>query len=115
MDLAFIALPHTRFDSYFLIEDQFVALVPSNQPLADHKAINLKDTCTEPFIMTEPGSEGGIMKLFCEEGLNSKIHSRTSQVLCTMARVSSGKGLVIVAELALPKLNVFEGGLPQVS
>ena len=26
-----------------------------------------------------------------------------------MARVSSGKGLVIVAELALPKLNVFEG------
>ena len=28
-----------------------------------------------------------------------------------MARVSSGKGLEIVAELALPNLNVFEGGI----
>jgi DNA-binding transcriptional LysR family regulator len=109
VDLGFIVLPHTSFDTYFLIEDQFVALVPSNHPLAEHKAISLKDICTQPFIMTETGSEGGIMKLFFEEGLNPKIHSRTSQVLSTMALVSRGEGLAIVAELALPKLNVFEG------
>lgn len=109
VDLGFVVLPNEHFETHLLIEDQFVALIPIDHPLACQSSITLTDICRQPFIMTETGSEGGIEKLFSDEGLLPIIHAKTSQVLSTMALVSRGEGIAIVAELALPQVPFFNG------
>ncbi|WP_419902703.1 LysR family transcriptional regulator [Kiloniella sp.] len=109
VDLGFVVLPDDRFETYPLIEDQFVALIPRDHVLADQPAVKLKEICDHPFIMTEAGSEGGIAQLFSNAGLRPTTRSKTSQVLSTMALVSQGEGVAVVAELALPLTTGFAG------
>ncbi|SET50403.1 LysR family transcriptional regulator [Oceanicella actignis] len=109
VDVAFAVLPDERFDAHPLIEDQFVALLPQDDPLAAQPAVTLRELCARRFIMTEAGSQGVIGRLFSEAGLRPKIHARTAQVLSTLAMVSRGEGAAVVAELAMPPVAGFEG------
>lgn len=53
IDIGFVVLPEERFDTFALIEDQMVALLPMGHPLAARSALNLKDLCDSPFVLTE--------------------------------------------------------------
>lgn len=102
VDVGFVALPEDQFDTYPIIEDQMVALLPATHPLAAKDAVSLKDLCADPFVLTEAGSAELVSRLFLAAKLQPNIRYRTSQLLSTLATVARGDGVTIVAESSLP-------------
>ena len=109
VDVGFVVLPDERFDTFALIEDQMVALIPKSHSLADKDKILLKDLSDVPFILTEAGSAQLISKLFAAEDLIPDIRYRTTQLMTTIALVAKGEGVALVAELALPQALQTDG------
>ncbi|WP_454562987.1 LysR family transcriptional regulator [Pseudomonas sp. AIG] len=102
IDIGFVVLPEERFDTFALIEDQMVALLPAGHPLAARPALSLKDLCDTPFVLTEAGSSELVSRLFMAARLQPNIRYRSSQLLSTLDTVSRGDAITIVAEGSLP-------------
>ena len=102
VDVGFVTLPNERFDTFFLMQDQLVALLPTTHPLAGKRSVTLADLCASPFAMTRAGSEDIIGRLFHAAGLQPDIHCRSLQLVSTIAAVARGDAVSIVAESALP-------------
>jgi DNA-binding transcriptional LysR family regulator len=102
IDIGFVVLPEERFDTVALIEDQMVALLPADHPLAVHDSLNLKDLCDFPFVLTEAGSSELVSRLFTAARLTPNIRYRCSQLMSTLDVVARGDGVTVVAESSLP-------------
>ncbi|POA17601.1 LysR family transcriptional regulator [Pseudomonas sp. FW300-N1A1] len=102
IDVGFVVLPEERFDTFALVEDQMVALLPQHHPLAQRDSLRLSDLCHDPFILTEAGSAELVSRLFSAARLTPDIRYRSSQLLSTLETVSRGDALTIVAEGSLP-------------
>lgn len=102
IDVGFVVLPEERFDTFALIEDQMVALLPLDHPLAMRSAVSLKDLCDAPFVLTEAGSAELVSRLFMAARLQPNVRYRCSQLLSTLDTVSRGDAITIVAEGSLP-------------
>ena len=102
VDIGFVTLPDERFDTFPLMEDQMVALLPLAHPLAKKNAVTLEELCASPFAMTRAGSEDIIGGLFRALRLHPTIRWRSLQLVSTIAAVARGEAVSIVAESALP-------------
>lgn len=102
IDIGFVVLPEERFDTFALMEDQMVALLPLDHPLATEAQLSLKDLCSDPFVLTEAGSSELVSRLFNAARLSPNIRYRCSQLLSTLDTVSRGDAITIVAEGSLP-------------
>jgi DNA-binding transcriptional LysR family regulator len=102
IDVGFVVLPEDRFDTFMLIEDQLVALLPNNHSLARRDSLSLSDLCHDPFVLTEAGSSELVSRLFSAARLTPNIRYRCSQLLSTLDTVSRGDALTVVAEGSLP-------------
>ncbi|MFV0932099.1 LysR family transcriptional regulator [Pseudomonas jessenii] len=102
IDIGFVVLPEERFDTVALIEDQMVALLPADHPLAAHDSLSLKDLCDFPFVLTEAGSSELVSRLFTVARLTPNIRYRCSQLISTLDVVARGDGVTVVAEGSLP-------------
>ena len=102
IDIGFVVLPEERFDTVALIEDQMVALLPADHPLAVHDSLNLKDLCAFPFVLTEAGSSELVSRLFTAARLTPNIRYRCSQLMSTLDVVARGDGVTVIAESSLP-------------
>ena len=102
IDVGFVVLPEDRFDTYALLEDQLVALLPPGHPLASRTQLALEDLCTDPFVLTEAGSAELVTRLFHAARLTPNIRFRCSQLLSTLDTVSRGDAITVVAEGSLP-------------
>ncbi|MGE1172927.1 LysR family transcriptional regulator [Pseudomonas sp. BW7P1] len=102
IDIGFVVLPEERFDTFDLMEDQMVALLPPGHSLAARAALNLKDLCNDPFVLTGAGSSELVSRLFNAARLSPNIRYRCSQLLSTLDTVSRGDAITIVAEGSLP-------------
>jgi DNA-binding transcriptional LysR family regulator len=102
IDVGFVVLPEDRFDTFMLIEDQLVALLPHDHPLAGHESLSLSDLCHDPFVLTEAGSSELVSRMFSAARLTPNIRYRCSQLLSTLDTVSRGDALTVVAEGSLP-------------
>ncbi|SDO88963.1 DNA-binding transcriptional regulator, LysR family [Pseudomonas arsenicoxydans] len=102
IDVGFVVLPEDRFDTFMLIEDQLVALLPNDHPLAGRDSLSLGDLCHDPFVLTEAGSSELVSRLFSAARLTPNIRYRCSQLLSTLDTVSRGDALTVVAEGSLP-------------
>lgn len=107
VDVGFVTLPEDKFDTYALIEDQMVVLLPEGHPLSLKNTIVLEDLCNDPFILTEAGSGDLVSRLFVAKKLQPNIRYRTSQLMSTFAAVARGDAITIVAESALPNISLF--------
>ncbi|SEN20477.1 DNA-binding transcriptional regulator, LysR family [Pseudomonas sp. ok272] len=103
IDVGFVVLPQERFDTFPLMEDQMVALVPAGHALWTRDSVQLDDLCHDPFILTEAGSSERVSRLFAGAGLTPNIRYRSAQLLSTLDLVSRGEALTIVAEGSLPE------------
>ena len=101
VDLGFVVLPETRFDSFALLEDIFVALLPNDLEIAHKPAVQLQELLDHPFIMTSAGSQNHVMELFKAAQLTPQIKYNLSQILSILNMVNQGAGVSIVADLAL--------------
>ncbi|MBA5978874.1 LysR family transcriptional regulator [Pseudomonas sp. MD195_PC81_125] len=102
IDVGFVVLPEERFDTFALVEDQMVALLPLGHPLAASAALSLQDLCADPFVLTEAGSAELVSRLFTAARLQPNIRYRCSQLLSTLDVVSRGDAVTVVAEGSLP-------------
>jgi len=102
IDVGFVVLPEDRFDTFALMEDQMVALLPSTHPLAAQPDIRLKDLCNDPFVLTEAGSSELVTRLFNAARLAPNVRYRCSQLLSTLSVVSRGDAVTVVSQASLP-------------
>jgi len=102
VDVGFVVLPDERFDTYPLIEDQMVVLLPDAHPLARKDSVSLKELCGLPFVLSGAGSAEIVNRLFLSARLQPDIRYRTSQLLSTLDVVARGDAVTIVAESSLP-------------
>jgi DNA-binding transcriptional LysR family regulator len=102
IDIGFVVLPEERFDTFDLIEDRMVALLPFDHPLAAQLQLAINDLCNDPFVLTEAGSSELVSRLFNAARLQPDIRYRCSQLLSTLDTVSRGDAITIVAEGSLP-------------
>lgn len=102
IDIGFVVLPEERFDTFALIKDQMVALLPVDHPLARRDSLTLSDLCNDPFVLTEAGSSELVSRLFSAARLTPNIRYRCSQLLSTLDTVGRGDALTVVAEGSLP-------------
>ncbi|MBK5541389.1 LysR family transcriptional regulator [Pseudomonas sp. TH05] len=105
IDVGFVVLPQERFDTFALLQDQWVALLPAQHPLANESAVSLAQLCVDPFVLTEAGSAELVTWLFHQVGLSPNIRYRNSQLLSTLETVARGEAVSLVAELALPTMH----------
>lgn len=105
IDVGFVVLPEERFDTFALMEDQMVALLPTHHPLAEHACVELKALCNDPFILTEAGSSEVVRRLFSAARLTPNIRYRCSQLLSTLDVVSRGEAVTVVSEGSLPAME----------
>jgi DNA-binding transcriptional LysR family regulator len=105
IDVGFVVLPEERFDTFALMEDQMVALLPTHHPLAERACVELKALCNDPFILTEAGSSEVVRRLFSAARLTPNIRYRCSQLLSTLDVVSRGEAVTVVSEGSLPTME----------
>ncbi|SFQ59215.1 DNA-binding transcriptional regulator, LysR family [Pseudomonas sp. NFPP07] len=105
IDVGFVVLPQERFDCFALVEDQMVALIPSQHGLASKDSLSLAELCDDPFILTEAGSAELVSRLFLAARLSPNIRYRSSQLLSTLETVARGEALALVAQLSLPEAS----------
>lgn len=105
IDVGFVVLPEERFDTFALMEDQMVALLPAAHPLAAQANLKLGELCNDPFILTEAGSSELVWRLFNAARLTPNVRYRCSQLLSTLDIVSRGDAVSVVSESSLPPLD----------
>ncbi len=103
IDVGFVVLPEERFDTFMLMEDQMVALLPTHHPLAAQASLSLKDLCNDPFVHTEAGSSELVSRLFNAARLTPNVRFRCSQLLSTLDIVRRGEAVSVVSEGSLPE------------
>ncbi|NUT86360.1 LysR family transcriptional regulator [Pseudomonas corrugata] len=103
IDVGFVVLPEDRFDTFALMEDQMVALLPTAHPLAARTSLSLSDLCHDPFVLTEAGSAELVTRLFSAARLTPNVRYRCSQLLSTLNTVSRGEAVTVISEGSLPQ------------
>ena len=103
IDIGFVTLPDERFETWPILQDQWVAILPHQHPLAQQANVTLKDLAKYPFNLTGAGSGEKILQLFKDQKLSPNIKFRTLQLLSTLSLVERGEAVSIVAESAIPK------------
>ncbi|AHG65201.1 LysR family transcriptional regulator [Advenella mimigardefordensis] len=102
LELAAVTLPKPDFDSVTLAVDELVAVLPSGHPLAERETVALAEMTADPFILTRAGSQALVSKLFAKHGLRPRVNYELLQLMSILELVASGKGVSILAKLALP-------------
>ena len=102
VDIGFVVLPEERVDAMPLIEDQLVALIPADHPLARKKAVSLSELCESPFIMKIVDSGASAAeKALASANLRPAITHRYLQIITIIKSVENGDGVSLVSDLAL--------------
>lgn len=102
VDVGFAVLPDERFDTVPLVEDQLVALLQHDHPLAAKRSVTLQELVDQPFIMPEQGCSALVEPLFAQAGLAPRVRYRMSQMITVLGMVDAGDGITVMPELALP-------------
>jgi DNA-binding transcriptional LysR family regulator len=102
LELAAVTLPKSDFDTQTLAVDELVAVLPSGHPLAKLETVPLKEMTADPFILTRAGSQTLVTRLFSRHGLRPRVTYELLQLMSILELVASGKGISVLAKLALP-------------
>lgn len=102
VDVGFVVLPEERLDTMPLVQDQFVALIPANHPLAKKKAVSLPELCESPYIMRiVEGRPSPAEKILTAANMRPAIKHRYSQIITIIKSVENGDGVSMMSDLAL--------------
>lgn len=102
LEIAAVTLPKPDFDSQTIAIDELVAVLPTSHLLSHLETVPLKEMTTDPFILTRAGSQALVTKLFARHGLQPRITYELLQLMSILELVSRGKGISVLAKLALP-------------
>ncbi|MCT9188646.1 LysR family transcriptional regulator [Acinetobacter baumannii] len=103
IEVGFLIMPDERFDTFPLIEDRFVALVPSGYPLAQQLYIDPAQLENCPFIMTMAGSRYQVELILKNFNVKPDIKFYVSQILSIVSMVHNQLGISIVSDMVITK------------
>ena len=101
VDVGFTVLPNPQLDTYPLLRDIFIALVPQSYSIAKQPSIAIEQIQDYPFIMTHAGSQTHVEKLLKKYQITPKIQYQVSQLLTILNMVNQQEGISIVADMAM--------------
>ena len=101
LDVGFSVSPKTDLDTFPLIEDIFVALIPNSYPIAAQRQVSLKDLADYPFILTRAGSQTHVERLLKQQQVRPKIRYQLSQLITILNMVNLQEGVSVVADMAI--------------
>lgn len=99
-DIAFLTYQEPMPYEWFpLAEDQMLAVLPANHPLADTDSYPIQYCQNEPFIMPALGKDGDVIELLNRHHLSPKIVFSTLENFATLTLIEQGLGMSIMNEL----------------
>ena len=103
IEVGFLIMPDERFDTFPLIEDRFVALIPNSYSLAQQLYIDPAQLENCPFIMTMAGSRYQVELILKSFNVKPDIKFYVSQILSIVSMVHNQLGISIVSDMVLTK------------
>ena len=107
VDGAFTVLPVAEgLEVIPLEEDELVAILPMEHPLAKKEAVALEALCHDPFLMLEIQADkpSSIQSLFLSRGLQPQVFFTTWEDFAIMTMVEKGLGVSILPRLILRRM-----------
>ena len=102
LEIAAVTLPKHDFDTQTLAIDELVAVLPAQHTLAECDVVPLSELTRDPFILTRAGSQQLVTRLFDRHKLRPRVEFELLQLMSILELVAKGKGVSILAKLALP-------------
>lgn len=100
-DLGVVTGPRPDLASVPLADDEMLAALPSDHPLAGQAGIAVADLADDPFLLSAGGCEPLIRRIHDEAGVPFAPAQRVHEMTTLLAMVREGLGISIVPELAL--------------
>lgn len=105
VDCGFLRLPAPpEFDTIFLEQDDFLAVLPEKHPLAEAACVPLKELCTEPFLLLEKEKNTEITDALRRHGLSPNVQFTTWDDYAILSMVESGLGVSLLPRLILRRI-----------
>ena len=107
VDGAFTVLPVVEeLEVIPLEEDELVAILPTEHPLAAQEKVALEALCHDPFLMLEIQADkpSSIQSLFVSRGLQPQVFFTTWEDYAIMTMVEKGLGVSILPSLILRRM-----------
>ena len=105
VDCGFLRLPTQKeLETIFLEQDELLAVIPEDHPLADCEKFPVEALCSEPFMLLEKGAKAEISEIFARNHLTPKVRFTTWDDYAIMSMVESGLGISILPQLILKRV-----------
>ncbi|NLY78455.1 MAG: LysR family transcriptional regulator [Lysinibacillus sp.] len=88
-----------------LKQDNMLAILPENHPLAKKEIVTLEELSKEPFILIEEGDLNEILNSFAAYGLQPNIQYRVIDDYTIMSMVENGLGISVLSEMVMKKVR----------
>lgn len=104
IDIGFVVLPCEEMDTFPLIKDHYVVMLPDGHPLLKKTFVSLSDLENEPFIKSTGGYETPIVDLIKKQGFTIREEYMISNLNTSLSMIQEGLGLIVLPELSMKNL-----------
>ena len=105
VDCGFLRLPAvSQLDTFFLEQDELLAILPEDHPLADRSCFPVAALTDEPFILLQKGVKADVSELFERCAITPRIRFTTWDDYAIMSMVENGLGISILPRLILKRV-----------
>jgi DNA-binding transcriptional LysR family regulator len=102
VELGFVVVPDERFEVLPLVQDEFVAILPADHPLARLKAVPVSALTGLDFVLTEAGCGPVVVPILQKNIALPKVLYHFTQIISILQFVQQGLAVSVAARLALP-------------
>ena len=105
VDCGFLRLPtRPEFDVIELEQDELMAVIPEDHPLAGAETFPVQVFADEPFMLLEKGGKAEIAEVFAKHKIKPDVRFTTWDDYAVMSMVEQGLGISILPRLILRRI-----------